>query len=218
VGTEFSVAAKAPPRRSLHLIVDCQRPRAALLDCIGLAVEAGVDWIHVRDHRASARDLFLLARVVKQASYPHGTGLAVHDRVDVALAVGADAVQLGERSLDPVSVRRIAPRLGIGISVHTLDAARAASAVDVDWLTFGHVFPTESHPGEPACGVDALAKVVQAVSRPVIAIGGITVENVSQVLAAGAAGIAVISAILGAADPGAATASLRRLLDQTSGR
>ena len=206
------------PRRTLQLIVDCRRPRALALDCVRAAVDAGVDWIQVRDHHAPASDFFDLACAVKEISRSSNAQLAVNDRVDVALAVDAEAVQLGARGLDPAVVRRIAPRLAIGVSIHSVDEARAVDEVTVDWLTFGHVFATGTHPGEPPRGVDALREVVRATSRPVIAIGGITEANVDQVVAAGAAGVMVISAILDAADPGAAAASLRRMLDRTPWR
>jgi len=90
--------------------------------------------------------------------------------------------------------------------------ATQAAAEGADWLTFGHVFATSSHPGEPPRGLDELARVVQAVHVPVIAIGGIGPDEVAAVLAAGAAGVAVMSAILKASDPGQATSSMRREL------
>ena len=206
------------PKRALQLIVDCRRPRAMVLDSVRAAAEAGVDWIQVRDHQAAARTLYDLACAAKEIAHASNARLAVNDRVDVALAAGADGVQLGARGLDPAMVRRIAPRLAIGVSIHSVEEARIADLVTVDWLTFGHVFATGSHPGEPPRGIVALEDVVGAVDRPVIAIGGVTEANVDQVVAAGAAGVTVISAILDAADPGAATASLRRRLDQTPWR
>jgi len=179
-----------------------------------------VDWIQVRDHQASARDLYELARAVVGICRPLGARVAVSDRLDVALAVGADAVQLGARSL-PVAVARGLARASsspvdfrIGASVHDLNAARRAEAEGADWVTFGHVYPTASHPGEAPRGLAGLSGVVAAVSAPVIAIGGIDRSNVGEVLKAGAAGVAVISAILSAPDPGAATAELRRALDR----
>jgi thiamine-phosphate pyrophosphorylase len=197
-------------RPQLHLVTDPRYGPAALLAGVRAAAEKGVDWVQVRDHQATADELYRLASEIVGICRTLGVRVAVNDRVDVALAVGADGVQLGRQSLPIAEVRRIAPGLLIGASVHSLDEAREADAAAADWLTFGHVFPTASHPDVPARGVEALAEVVAAVPQPVIAIGGIGPAQVAPVLAAGAAGVAVISAILGAVDPAAATLSLYR--------
>ncbi len=195
-------------------------PFGDVLAAVRAAVKNGVDWVQVRDHRASARDLYELACAVVEICRPRGVRVAVNDRLDVALAVGADAIQLRERSLPVAVVREISGTtsrgspLVIGASIHDRDAARRAESVGADWVTFGHVYPTASHPGEPSRGVEELARVVSVVRIPVIAIGGIDRSNVGEALAAGAAGVAVVSAILGAPDPGEATAELRQALDR----
>jgi thiamine-phosphate pyrophosphorylase len=202
-----------PEPPALHLVTDDRLPRPALLAAIQRAVGQGVDWVQVRDPGASARDLLSLAREVLAICRPHGVRVAVNDRLDVALAAGADGIQLGGRSLPVAVARSLAGALLIGASVHDRAAAIQAIADGADWVTFGHIFATASHPGEAPRGIDALARLVRAVHRPVIAIGGIGVEQVGPVMAAGAAGIAVISAITGAPDPAQATAALRRALD-----
>lgn len=198
--------------QELHLVTDPRYPPARLLAAIRAAAENGVDWVQVRDHQATAAELYALTKEVVGVCRPLGARVAVNDRVDVALAAGADGVQLGERSLPVAVVRRIAPGLRIGASIHDLDGARRADAAGADWLTFGHVYATASHPGEPPRGLDALQAVARSTRRPVVAIGGIGPEQVPAVLAAGAAGVAVISAILAAPGPAAATLSLRREL------
>lgn len=197
---------------SLHLIVDCPQDLSRLLDTVRVAAENGVDWIHVRDHHASARDLDDLAQAIGDVCRPLGVRFLVNDRIDVALAAGADAVQLGRRSLPVSAARRIAPHLRIGVSTHTRDEAVQAARDGAEWITFGHIFPTSSHPGEAPRGLDELAKVVPSVPLPVIAIGGITADNARRTIEAGAAGVAVISAILNAPDPARATRALRRAL------
>jgi thiamine-phosphate pyrophosphorylase len=197
----------------LHLVTDPRLPRAQLLAVIRAAAENGADWIQVRDHRASARELFDLARAVVTLCRPRGVRVAVNDRIDVALAAGADGVQLGGRSL-PVGVARdLVGALSLGVSVHSLESAVQAEAEGADWITFGHVFPTSSHPDATPRGVAALAQAVQAVHIPVIAIGGIGGRQVGPVMQAGAAGIAVMSAILDAPDPARATAELRQAIE-----
>lgn len=201
----------------LHLVAGVG-PRDRVLAAIEAAASNGVDWVQLRDPVASARELYELARQVVAICRPRGVRVAVNDRLDVALAVRADAVQLGARSLPPVVAREVAGALRIGVSVHDREAAERAAASGADWLTFGHVFPTTSHPGEPARGITALAEVIRSVRVPVIAIGGIAPGNVSAALAAGAAGVAVVSAILAAPDPGQATAALRQALDESVAR
>jgi thiamine-phosphate diphosphorylase len=202
----------------LHLVTDSRLDRASLLAAVEAAAAHGLDWIHVRDPRATASDLFELAELIGDVVLPKGVMIAVNDRVDVALAVGADGVQLGQRSLGVKVVRRIVGELFVGASVHDLAGALEAEAAGADWVMFGHVFSTPSHPDEPARGLDALATVVRGVSIPVIAIGGINGDNVEAVCRAGVGGVAVISAILSSADPGQATASLRAVLDRVSSR
>jgi thiamine-phosphate pyrophosphorylase len=203
-----------PDRPQLHLVADPSLPVPALLAAVTAAAAAGVDWVHVRRPDAAARELADLTRAVLAICRPCGVRVAVNDRLDVALALEADGVQLGARSLPVGLARGIAGNCRIGASVHSLAEARRAAADGADWLTFGHVFATASHPDEPPRGVAALAAVADAVATPVIAIGGITAERVPEALAAGAAGVAVISAILAAPDPAAATARLRQALDR----
>jgi len=195
----------------LHLITDSRFDHSRLLAAVEAASANGVDWIQVRDHHATAQELFDLTTAVIAIARPRGVKVAVNDRVDVALAIGADGVQLGERSLAIDVVRRLASHLRIGASVH--DHAGAERAAGADWLMFGHVFETSSHPDAPPRGLDALAAIVRDVSIPVIAIGGITRDSIGSVRRAGASGVAVISAILNAPKPGEATAALRAELD-----
>ena len=198
----------------LHLVTDPRLGSRDLLGVVEAAAQAGVDWVQVRDHAASARDLFDLSRRIVSICRPLGVRVAVNDRVDVALAVGADAVQLGSRSL-PISVaKRIAGPLQIGASVHSPSKAARAEADGADWITFGHLFPTGSHPNEPCRDIAELKIVADAATIPVIAIGGIGVDQVGAVLEAGAGGIAVISAILDAPDPGRAAGGLRSTLEK----
>jgi thiamine-phosphate pyrophosphorylase len=202
--------------RQLHLVTDPRLPRAQLLAVIRAAAENGADWIQVRDHQASARELFDLAQAVVTICRPRGVWVAVNDRIDVALAVGVDGVQLGGRSLPVGVARELVGALSLGVSVHSIESAVQVEAEGVEWVTFGHVFPTSSHPDTTPRGVAALAQAVQAVHTPVIAIGGIGTQHVGPVIQAGAAGIAVMSAILDALDSARATAELRQALDNVT--
>lgn len=162
---------------------------------IQAAVEGGVDAVHLRDHAASARDLLERGRQLRDL----GAWLIVNDRIDVAVALGADGVQLRESSLPLAEARRVAPGMKFGVSVH---APRDTGA---DWSILGSIYPTTSHPGGATLGPGAIVPGV-------IAIGGITHANVGEVMAAGAYGVAVITAITRAASPRDAARRFRELM------
>lgn len=134
--------------------------------------------------------------------------LVVNDRVDVALAAGAGGVHLGGSGLPVEVARRLAPGMVIGASVHSLEEALAAERSGADYLIFGHIFPTGSKPGLAPRGLEALAEVCGRVRVPVLAIGGVTAANAALVRRAGAAGVAVMSAVMAAPDPAAAVGEL----------
>ena len=183
-----------------------------LVTVVRACLVAGLPAVHLREKDLGLGDLLPLGRCLRQLTAETGALLVVNDRVDVALAVGADAVQRTHASLPVVDMRAVADkRLRIGASVHSLEGARTAEADGADWIVFGPVYDTPSKRayGAPQ-GLDALARVTAGVARPVIAVGGITPERVTEVRATGAAGVAVISAILSAESPTDAT---RRFLD-----
>ncbi|MDR5694474.1 MAG: thiamine phosphate synthase [Armatimonadota bacterium] len=205
-------------RFHLHLITDRKRARGDLIESVRKALEGGVDWVQVREKTAPAAELYEQARQILEIARPLGVGVLINDRVDVALALGASGVHLAKKSLPPQAVRPLLrPGQLLGRSVHSLEEALAFAPV-VDYLTFGNVFPTESHPGIPPKGVEELERVVNAVDIPVLAIGGITLENLDLVLQTGCSGIAVIGAILAEADPSEAARRLREALDRSAFR
>jgi thiamine-phosphate pyrophosphorylase len=198
----------------LHLVTEPRARGQELAAAIASALEGGVDWVQLRDKSASARSLFAQASQLLGLARQRGASLAINDRLDVALAVGADGVHLAAQSL-PVrqAVELANHRVLIGRSVHSLEEARQAAEDGADYLTFGHVFPTTTHPGIPPRGLAELEDIVGAVDVPVLAIGGITAENLDDVLGTGCAGVAVISAILSSPDPCQAALRLRGALD-----
>ncbi|MBM3220301.1 MAG: thiamine phosphate synthase [Candidatus Rokubacteria bacterium] len=181
-----------------------------LVEVAAACAAAGLPAVEVREKDLGPADLAALCRRIRAL---HGAPfLIVNDRVDVALAVGADGVQRTHSSLSVEELKAVADkRTRVGASVHGLDEARAAAQQGADWLFFGPVYdtPSKRRYGAPQ-GLAALEQVTAAVQIPVIAIGGITPDRVAEVRAAGAHGVAVISAILFADDPAAAT---RRFLD-----
>lgn len=183
----------------IHLISDGKLPLEQFIDK-AVAVETWVDYIHLREKHCTASELLSAAQVMVAAGIPISK-LVINDRIDVALASGAAGVQLAWHSLNPAVVRRIAPQLRLGRSVHSPEEAENASRQEADYCLFGHVFPSASKQGQPARGLKQLAETVRRSSIPVIAIGGISSMNAAQIIRQGAAGIAVMSGICGAEDP-----------------
>jgi thiamine-phosphate pyrophosphorylase len=193
---------------SLTLVTDRSQTRGRELTAVvAECLAAGLPAVQVREKDLAAADLAALCRPLRALTRDHGARLIVNDRVDVALAVGADGVQRTHASLPVDDIRRIAgARLSIGASVHSLEDAIDAEVRGADWVVFGPVYDTPSKRrwGSPQ-GLDRLAKVTASVRIPVVAIGGITPERVAAVRGAGAAGVAAIAAILDSASPGDAT-------------
>jgi thiamine-phosphate pyrophosphorylase len=192
----------------LCLVTDRAQTRGRdLITVVRECLTAGLPAVQLREKDLGAVELLRLARGLREPTTAAGAWLIVNDRMDVALAAGADGVQRTHASL-PVDDLRVAAggRLRVGASVHSLDEAQAAAGAGAEWVFFGPVYDTPSKRGygDPQ-GLAALTRVARSVDLPVIAIGGITPERVADVRAAGAAGVAVISAILAADSPADAT-------------
>lgn len=202
----------------LHLITDPALPAEQLADIAAAAVAGGVDAVQVRLPGGREADVRALLTLLRQR-LGAGALLLVNGRLRLAQEGLADGVHLSERSPALTTARhRLGADMPLGVSVHSLAAALLAEAVGASYVTFGHVFPTMSHPNEPARGLEALRTIAMALRVPVLAIGGITPERVAAVRAAGAAGVAVMRAISAAADPAEATRQLRAALDGAPGR
>ena len=185
------------------------------------AIAGGVDVVQLREKHASAADRYELGRELRDLTRDADIPLIVNDRVDLAVALNADGVHLGGDDL-PVEVAReqLGPDAIVGRSVSTPDAARAAEAAGADYLGVGAVFGTdtkETRESESEIGVDTVAAVADAVSIPIVGIGGVTPENAGRVAAAGADGVAVVTAITRADDPAAATRELRAAVEAETG-
>jgi thiamine-phosphate diphosphorylase len=198
------------PRRPLMLVTDRRRsgdrPLAAVVD---EAIEGGVNIVQLREKDLPAGELLTLARQLRGVC-GHRALLFVNDRLDVALLSGADGVHLGEESLPVAAVRRLIPAtMFVGRSVHTVNAARQAELDGADYLVAGTIFASPSHPSVVPAGIELLQRITARVSVPVLAIGGVNAENAEECRAAGASGVAVISAVLRAEDPRLAAERLR---------
>jgi thiamine-phosphate pyrophosphorylase len=176
-----------------------------------LACAGGADAIQLRDKCCGTRDLCRTGREIREITRKTGTLFIVNDRLDVALACGADGVHLGQGDLRVDVARQIAPRsFVIGVSAGNTGEAVAAEKDGADYVALSPVFSTASKDNAgPGHGLSALREIRAAVSIPVIAIGGISRDNVGAVIGAGADGVAVISAVVGQPDITAAARDLK---------
>jgi thiamine-phosphate pyrophosphorylase len=184
-------------------------------DVVRAALQAGAPAIQLRDKTATAAELYQHARQLVTLTRQHGALLFINDRLDVALAAGADGVHLGPHDLPVPAARQATRRRGrpdliLGYSTDDPDRARQAALDGADYIGCGAVFGTTSKEevGDERIGTDRLAQVARAVHIPVVGIGGITHDNIHRVRAAGVAGAAVIGAVMAADDVAAAVRAL----------
>ena len=195
----------------VYLITDRrQAPGGDIVGAVADALDGGIRAVQLREKDLPGGELFRLAGRMRDLTARHGARLLVNDRVDVALAVGADGVHLGGGSI-PASVARglLGKEALIGCSTHGARELREAVAQGADFVTFGPVYPTPSKAAYgPPVGLSALAAACREAAVPVFALGGVKAENAGEVIGAGAFGIALISGIVAAADPRGAAAEL----------
>lgn len=204
---------------TLYLITDRKQTRAGnLRAAVEAALRGGVQAVQLREKDLSGRELFNLASGMRELTAGYGARLFINDRLDVAMAVEADGVHLGEESIPADRARDIAgDRLLIGVSCHSLEKSLSARKAGADFITFSPVFftPSKAQYGEPQ-GLERLAEVCAAVDIPVFALGGIKMDKVRTVIQRGAAGVALISAILAEKDPELSAVEMLALLKECS--
>lgn len=200
---------------TLYLITDRhQTGDRNLRDVVEEALDGGVKAVQLREKDLSSRELYELAYDLRKLTSRYGARLLINDRLDIAMAVDADGVHLGGDSIPIYRARKLLgqQRL-IGVSCHNQVNAITAQEKGADFITFGPVFytPSKAKYGKPV-GIDKLESVTHLLHIPVFAIGGITAATTREVLAAGAAGIALISAIVAAPEPRRSAQSMLTLL------
>ena len=200
----------------LYLVTDQPSLKGRpLLDVVQAAVRGGVGCVQLRDKQASSRDLYAQAVALMQLLLPLGIPLVINDRIDIALACGAQGVHLGQSDL-PVAVARqlLPPEVFIGWSVETPEDVAHSAALPLDYLGVSPVFATRTKADAAApWGLDGLRQVRAMTALPLVAIGGIHSHNAAAVLQAGADGLAMVSAICSAPDPCTASQTFKRQLD-----
>jgi len=193
----------------LYVVSDARQEKGDLGPFLDGILSAGVDIVQLREKEAEAGDLLRWGQVFREAATRHGALFVVNDRPDVAVAVGADGVHLGQNDL-PVDLTRrlVGHELIVGLSTHGEDQLRAASG-QADYVCVGPVHETPTKPGRPAVGLELVRVAAGLERRPWFAIGGIDPDNLRAVVGAGARRIVVVRAVTLSEDPAAA---VRRLL------
>ncbi|MBS3966578.1 MAG: thiamine phosphate synthase [Truepera sp.] len=211
---------KRPVDYSLYVITDRrtagERPIPLVVEA---AIRGGASVVQLREKGATTREMLALGRALLKLTRQAGLPLLVNDRIDVALALDAEGVHVGHDDM-PAGLARglIGPDRILGVSAETVEQAQEAEAAGADYLGVGDIFGTPSKPDAgPPIGLARFAEIIRSVSIPVVGIGGITLENAAAVIGAGAVGVAVISAVVGAADPEAAARRLRQIVEEREG-
>jgi thiamine-phosphate pyrophosphorylase len=206
---------------SLCLVTDSGLSRGrSLRSIVEAAIRGGATLVQYRDKSASTRRMIEEARELLVVCRAAGVPLIVNDRVDVALAVGADGVHVGQ---DDMPAREARALIGegrlLGVSAENLEQARRAAAEGADYVGASPVFPTPTKDdAPPPMGPEGLLQMAAALTIPVVAIGGINERNAEEIIRCGAAGIAVVSAIASAQDPEGAARKLCAIVSRARGR
>ncbi len=184
------------------------------------AVRGGVTLVQLRMKECTTRSYLETSKRLRQTLADHGVPLLINDRVDVAMAAGADGVHLGQTDMPADLARELMGEQSlIGLSADTQAQAAAAEGLPVDYVGVGPVFPTATKADTgPTLGVEGLRQWRRRCHLPLIGIGGVTAENAAQIVRSGADGIAVVSAICGASDPARAACELRQAIEAARSR
>jgi len=199
---------------TLYVILDAGMLTEPAASTAQKLMDAGVKLLQYRAKNAAARELFEESRALADSARRSDCTFIVNDRPDVAYLAGAGGVHVGQDDLDVEQARRlIGPDRWVGVSTHNLEQFRKAAASSADYIAVGPIFQTSSKANpDPVVGTELLRRVRALTEKPIVAIGGITLERAAEVLAAGADSVAVISDILKAQDPaGVAREFIRRL-------
>jgi len=205
------------PDFDLYLVTDRGMTQGRdLLWVLQQALDGGVKGIQLREKDLVGRELFFLAEAARKLTQRYHALLLINDRIDIALAVDADGVHLSTASIPIESARALLGRQQLlGASTHSLEEAQEAERSGADFVVFGPVYftPSKASYGSPQ-GLAALKKVVEKLSLPIYAIGGIKLENIADTRRTGVRGVALISAVMSAADPENATKEILKLFNR----
>ena len=199
---------------SLYLVTDNGDDEEKFLKTIEEAILGGVTVVQIREKTADTLDFYNLAVKVKEITTKYDVDLIINDRVDVALAIDADGVHVGQSDM-PCDITRklIGEDKILGVSAATIEEAKKAENDGADYIGTGAVFPTSTKDDAPSITKQDLIDIVKSINIPVVAIGGITLENASELKDTGIAGLSVVSAIMGADNPKKASEKLLNIFN-----
>ena len=198
-----------------YLVTDHKdKTNEEILNIIEVALKGGTFIVQFREKTASTKDFFELALKVKEITHKYDVPLLINDRLDIAIAIDADGVHIGQDDMPAQKARQI---LGeekvIGVSASTIEEAKKAEADGADYIGTGAVFPTATKDDAPSITKDDLNEITSSISIPTVAIGGITLENAHELKDTGIAGFSVVSAIMSAENPKEASEKLREIFN-----
>ena len=199
---------------SLYLVTDNSDDEEKFLKTIEEAINGGVTVVQIREKTADTLDFYNLALKVKEITTKYNVPLIINDRVDVALAVDADGVHVGQSDM-PCDITRelIGENKILGVSAATIDEAKKAEKDGADYIGTGAVFPTSTKDDAPSITKKDLKNIVDSINIPVVAIGGITIENAKELKNTGISGLSVVSAIMSADNPKKASEKLLNIFN-----
>lgn len=197
----------------LYLVTEETVPVEELLPIVEEAIQGGVTIVQLREKYSSSRNFYEKAIRLKELTETYQVPLIINDRVDIALAAGADGIHIGQDDLPVVEVKKlIPPSMIVGVSCHSVEEALKAESEGADYIGIGAIFPTKSKNNAKILAEGVLKEILNAVSIPVVAIGGINSENVVSITDIAISGVAVVSEIINANSPFEASSNLRQLL------
>ena len=198
---------------SVYLVTDRRnKTDEEFLNIIEEAIKGGTTIVQLREKTASTKEFYDLALKVKEITSRYGVPLLINDRIDIALAVGSEGVHIGQDDM-PADIAReiIGEDKILGVSASTVEEAKKAEIDSADYIGSGAVFPTATKDDADSVSKEELKEIVDSIDIPVVAIGGITVENAHTLKGSGIAGFSVVSAIMSAEDPKEASKKLKEI-------
>ncbi len=203
-------------RIRLYVLISSNIAKKSVKETARLVIDGGADAVQLREKTISDRKFISLAREVRDITTKRGSLLIINDRVHVVRKVNADGIHLGQQDMSALEARNIiGDEKIIGVSTHSITQARQAQKDGADYIAIGPIYPTSTKGHEPSVGIEIIHEISEAVSIPIIAIGAITLENLDEVLKAGASRIAVCSAIIGSKDIYSSTRQFKEKLGET---
>ena len=201
---------------SLYLVTDKRnKTDEEFLEIIEEAIKGGTTVVQIREKEGETLDFYNLALKVKEITSKYNVPLIVNDRIDVALAIKSEGVHIGQTDMPADVVRSlIGDEMILGVSASTVKEARKAEKDGADYIGTGAVFPTATKDDAPSITKDDLKEVTGSINIPTVAIGGITLENASELAGTGISGISVVSAIMNSEDPKTASENLLKIYNE----